>query len=124
MDWERYRERCDAGDVLSRWMLEQTRELLERMDRPVLAERLARLARATPIDKPTDHRGGPETDFFQVDLTVTEAGEILDAVTRAAEHDERTSGTRGRGLGGFREAWGEYLDWQTGRHPRSPRRAR
>jgi len=105
MDWQRYKAICDAPDVCSRWLLEQTLELLDHDD---LASRLrADMARA-PIDKPADHRGGAATDMFAMTLSYDEVAALRELVERAAGAGATTSATRGRGLGGFIEAWREY----------------
>ena len=106
LDWECYKRICDEPQVFSRWMLEQTRELLD----GVLAARIDPAALGTPVDKPVDHRGGVATDMFRLDLDRDVAGRIHSAVKLAVEDKRSTSDTRGRGLGGFEEAWAEYLN--------------
>jgi len=122
MDWERYRARCDAGDAFSRWMLEQTVEVLERDGETALGARLRAELEAPPVPKPPDHAGGRETDFLELRLTLAEACAVHRVVAAAVARGERTRGTARRGLGGFEEAWREHLDWLTGAHPRSPHR--
>ena len=112
MDWDRYKSLCDMPDVLSRWMLEQTLELLEqeprcRVSRAFLEQTLG----GEPLSKPTDHRGGPLTDMFRLSLAATDAAAVLDAVTRASAAGRRTTATAGRGLGGFVEAWSELAHY-------------
>ena len=111
MEWQQYKVWCDRGNVMSRWMLEQTRELLRRAGAANLDRALgSRLARE-PVSKPDDHRGGPETDMFDVTLPSEDIGAVLAVVTEARDHGQATSGTKDRGLGGFVEAWAECLDW-------------
>lgn len=105
MDWESYKLLCDTPDVCSRWLVEQTLELLE--DGP-LRSRLKRLLEGAPISKPADHRGGAATDMFRLVLTPEEAASVCRRVAEAALRGETTSATRNRGLGGFVEAWQEY----------------
>jgi hypothetical protein len=105
MDWQRYKAICDAPDVCSRWLLEQTLELVEGDD--VAAHLQADMARP-PIDKPADHRGDAATDMFAMTLTHAEVAALRERLERAAAAGETTSATRGRGLGGFVEAWREY----------------
>jgi hypothetical protein len=105
VDWDRYRQLCDTPGVFSRWMLEQTQELLE----PDLAMRIARVLTDPPLPKPSDHRGGAATDMFLLALTREDVARICRSVAAAAEAGVTTSSTTGRGLGGFREAWEEYL---------------
>ena len=106
MDWDTYKRLCDTPDVLSRWMLEQTMELLEG---PLRSE-LEAVMRRAPIAKPEDHRGGSATDMFQLTLGSAQVVAVHEVVTTAVASGERTSGTIGRGLGGFEEAWREYVD--------------
>lgn len=104
MDWERYKQICDTPGVFPRWMLEQTMELVE----PSLAAGLAGALSRIPIEKPADHLGDQRTDMFEVKLSRTDARSIADAVDMAVNAGQTSAGTRGRGLGGFREAWQEY----------------
>lgn len=101
-DWERYKEVCDRPNVLSRWMLTETATLLE----PPLRQRLlATLAR--PLPKPPDHRGGTDTDMFEVTLCARAVSAVRRTVERAAAAGITTPRTSARGLGGFVEAWRE-----------------
>ena len=106
MDWCAYKSLCDSPQTFSRWMLEQSVELLA--DEAPLAERVAAVLRDTPLEKPADHRGGAPTDMFTLALSAAECRAIDAAVTRAVADGRTTTGTRARGLGGFREAWHEY----------------
>lgn len=105
MDWDRYKRICDRPDVFSRWMLEQTRELVE----ADLALRLAAVQDGLPVEKPADHLGGAPTDMFALTLSVLEVERICLAIESAITAGVTTSATRRRGLGGFQEAWTEYL---------------
>lgn len=122
MDWERYRACCDRGDVLSRWLLQHSAELLEDAGAGVLAARLRSIPeRVPPVPRPADHRGGQEADFFEVSLDLATACEIRDQVAAQARDPERRL-ANGRGLGGMVEAWAELVGWLDGSHPRSPLR--
>jgi hypothetical protein len=105
MDWERYKGLCDSPEVCSRWMIEQTLELLGDVD---VAVSLRSTLRGKPLDKPSDHRGGAATDMFVLTLSLDDARAIGAAVQTALASGQTTSGTRARGLGGFAEAWDEY----------------
>ncbi|MFU8817975.1 MAG: hypothetical protein ACNA7W_21710 [Pseudomonadales bacterium] len=87
-------------------MLTQTVELL---DDDAVAGRLREALGGEPLVKPADHRGGGETDMFRVRMSLAEAQVLLATVERAVARGAATSGTRKRGLGGFVEAWREYL---------------
>ena len=106
MDWDTYKRLCDTPDVLSRWMLEQTMELLE----GALRSELEAAMRRSPIAKPEDHKGGYATDMFKLTLSSAQVQAVLERVTAAVHAGHRTSGTARRGLGGFEEAWREYVD--------------
>jgi len=105
LDWDRYKQICDRPNVFSRWMLEQTRELVD----ADLALRLAAVQDASPIEKPFDHQGGAATDMFALMLSDVEVERICLTIESAIAAGVTTSATRRRGLGGFREAWTEYL---------------
>lgn len=122
MDWVRYRALCDRGDVASRFLLEHTCALLRDGDQPALLQALERVLRQPPLPKPADHRAGPESDFFCLDLNLAQARTLLDCIRQARSAGWRTAS--GRSLGGFVEAWQEYVDWISGSHPRSPHRGR
>ena len=62
--------------------------------------------RAAPLEKPLDHRGGPATDMFELELGLAEVDAIVFEIEQAVQRDATTSS--GRGLGGFVEAWQEY----------------
>lgn len=77
MDWKEYKRRCDGPSVMSRWALETS---MSRLDDGESREALARVLSASPIDKPTDHGGGPETDCFALDVDAAVAHEVIDAL--------------------------------------------
>ncbi len=101
-DWASYKELCDRPNVLSRWMLTETAALIA----PPLRRRLLAML-TNPLRKPADHRGGADTDMFEVSLSQTDARTVRLAIERAVNAGTRTPRTQGRGLGGFVEAWRE-----------------
>ena len=104
MDWERYKVLCDKPDVMSRWMLTETAALVsDALRGPLLAA-----MEQTPLPKPTDHKGGAQTDMFEVAFEDVDA--ILAAVEAAAEHGRTNS--EGRTLGGFVAAWRELKEYR------------
>lgn len=110
MNWAEYKQACDQPDVVSRWMLEQTCELLD-AENADLSDALRRVLRnGRPLPKPADHRGAAATEMFRIELDATAAHRICNCVTAAVADQIETSGTRGRGLGGFVEAWREYAE--------------
>lgn len=106
MDWVAYKRLCDTPDVISRWMLEQTAELVE----VTLRNALENVLEGAPIPKPDDHKGDAATDMFQLDLAPEQVLAVYERVAAAVSRGKTTSGTRTRGLGGFEEAWREYVD--------------
>ncbi len=109
VDWSTYKARCDSPEVWSRWMLLQTLELLD--DNPGVGGTLRRALAAKPLAKPPGHKGGAPTDMFELWMSLAQAETVVDAVRRAVARQAETSATRGRGLGGFLEAWTEYREF-------------
>ena len=107
MDWNTYKSLCDAPMIFSRWMLAQSVELLD--DHRRLAAAIETVLCGVPIKKPAAHRGGASTDMFELVLSVEDARTIHKLVRAAAAAGRTTSGTASRGLGGFAEAWLEYV---------------
>jgi hypothetical protein len=113
MSWAEYKQACDQPDVVSRWLLEQTCELLDDDDensetKDVLHSLHTVLQSGESLAKPADHKGGVATDMFRIELSASAIHRICDCVAVAAAAQRETRGTRGRGLGGFVEAWREY----------------
>ena len=106
LDWERYKQICDTPDVFSRWMLAQTKELTS----ADLALQIDCALAMTPIEKPIDHSGNTATDMFELSLTRESVKRIREEVALASSQDRTTSATSNRGLGGFVEAWTDYVE--------------
>jgi hypothetical protein len=75
----------------------------------VLTDALA----SEPLQKPADHRGGDATNMYLLRLSVAQREAIVRLVRAARDAGAVTSETTQRGLGGFVEAWQEYLDWES-----------
>ncbi len=111
MDWQRYKQLCDQPNVFSRWMLEQTLELVDSAAGPgaqSLAQRLAQALRQAAVSKPADHTGARATDMLVLVWSVDEVVAMVDLVKLAMAEERTSVATRQRGLGGFVEAWQEY----------------
>ena len=108
MDWAVYKDLCDTPNVFSRWMLEQTIDLVG--NSPVAAC-LSSVLDDSPLAKPAGHRGGEATDMFVLELDSAEIRTVLALVSAGVARGETTPGTRTRGLGGFTQAWREYADY-------------
>ncbi len=112
MEWDRYKRLCKQPNVVSRWMLEQTLELLSGNE---IAGALRGALASEPLKKPSDHRGGEATNMYVLDLSPAQLEVIVRLVQSAWDAEVVTSETKLRGLGGFVEAWAEYLDWEDSR---------
>ena len=97
MDWHEYKRRCDAPGIVSRWMLERTAELVD----SAVAEHLLAATSAKPLAKPDGHKGGPDTDMFELHLDDAVAAEVVAAVEQAHAAGQRK-------MLGFVAAWREY----------------
>jgi hypothetical protein len=123
MDWDTYKRLADTPGVWSRWMLEQTLELL-RHPQLTLLDPIGEGAQASfepiamqlqvclgqaPIPQPCDHKGDSSLEMFRLSLALAQAQTLLALVQRATELGLTTSGTAKRGLAGFVAAWQEYI---------------
>ena len=90
-------------------MLGQTLELVA--DQPDLAAPLCNALAGASLAKPPGHKGGAATDMLVLNLDAPAALAIAERIEAAAAAGVETSGTQGRGLGGFREAWREYVEF-------------
>ncbi len=109
MNWSEYRRLCDRTHVMSRWMLEQTAELLDSTGYGDHAAAVRAQLQGQPLEKPPDFLAGAETDMFECRLPRPQVAAIVNVIQAAAGAGVTTAATRSRGLGGFAEAWGEYL---------------
>jgi len=105
LDWKCYKQICDTPSVFSRWMLEQTHLLTESSFTPLLEP----ILQTAPILKPDDHLGNAATDMFTLTLTIEQVQAISNAIDDAVANERRTQATTRRGLGGFSEAWADYV---------------
>ena len=108
MQWEDYKRLCERPDYFSRWALQLTGETVSD---PALRKTLADVTRRAPLDKPADHRGGPETDYFQVDVAMHHALLVVHQIGIAVSESE---GRQQRRLNHLRVVWGEYADFVEG----------
>lgn len=110
MDWPTYKALCDRGDVQSRFLLEETLVLLNRLPSDDLATVLVAELSTRPLPKPLDHRDQPLSDMFELCMTLQSANAIHDVVSSAEQSGADTPRTRNRGLAGFTAAWSEVCD--------------
>ena len=104
MRWEAYKQRCEQPDVLSRWMIEQTAELLDEGLRDRLLAELAR----KPLARPAGHVGDARTDMFVINELSDVALAISETVDHAVRAGRCTTATAARGIGGFGDVWRDY----------------
>jgi len=108
MQWPQYKEICKRPDYWSRWMIEQSIEILQRVDRTDLKAPLMAALVTEPVPTPDGHKGGAGLNMLRLSCPVRFRQAIVDAIVAARDEGIKTSGTQDRGLGGFEEAWREY----------------
>jgi len=110
MDWPSYKALCDRPDVLSRWTLERTVELLEAPggEPHPLARALREVLAASPLPRPADHSGPPATDMFLAALDAQGVLAACAAVEQAAGEGRLAAVLGGRSTVGFVAAWREF----------------
>lgn len=110
MDWPSYKALCDRPDVLSRWTIERTVELLETpgVEPHPLATVLRGLLASAPLPRPADHSGPPATDMFLAALDAPGVAAARAAVEQAAGDGRLAAVLGGRSTVGFVAAWREY----------------
>ena len=113
MQWDAYKELCDQPDYWSRWMLEQCADLMAQQQKADLQALLEAALEQPPLPMPLDHRGPPATQMYQLQFTRTQRQAMLLAVAEAQQKGLTTSQTKRRGLGGFVQAWQEYVSYES-----------
>ena len=79
MDESQYKRLCAQPDVMRRDSIRATAALV-RENHAALAARLSALLAASPVPKPAGHSGGPESDFFYLDLDAAGLDEVATAL--------------------------------------------
>lgn len=108
MRWEDYKRLCERPDHFSRWALQMTAAAVSD---PALRGALVNATRKAPLVKPADHRGGPETDYFQIDVAMHHVRLLVEQLGVAAAE---TEGKQQRRLNHLRVVWREYADFAEG----------
>ena len=109
MDWTQYKALCDQPEIWSSWMLTQSAELFAQQGAHDLSVALTRTLSTTPIPVPEGFRGPEATRMYRLNLMPAERELALELIQHAVSEGLSTPATAKRGLGGFREAWSEYL---------------
>ena len=104
MRWEAYKKQCEQPDVLSRWVIEQTAELL---DDDLRGRVLAELA-AEPLPRPSGHLGDSRADMFLLNDLGDVALAISAAVVHAVRGGRRTSAVTNLRMKRFVAVWNNY----------------
>jgi hypothetical protein len=104
MDWPDYKRMCESPNHFSRWALELTRGILR--EAPI-ARKIVSTMNGRPLEKPADHRGGPETDYFRVELDDAAVRRVIAAF---AARIENSAGRERRRLAHLCKVWEEYLE--------------
>lgn len=110
MDWHTYKTLSDRPDYWSRWMICQCADLLTRHNHAALAAALSAALDGEALPQPADFKGPQATHMFQLTLSGSQRQQALATIAAAREAQAKTAD--GRGLGGFVEAWQEYVDFE------------
>ena len=112
MNWATYKLLCDRPDYWSRWMLEQCCQLLVQLDESSLRLVLEQALNSEPLLTPVDHTGTDATQMFRLQLSLEQRQNLLVAIQQASACKLTTPHTQARGLGGFVQAWQEYVSFE------------
>lgn len=107
MDWDSYKAYCESADYFSRWALEKSLESMGCGYETVKRE-LREILDGTPLEKPQDHLGGSNADFFKIACHPGVAALVIDQLalkTAQGNRDDREM----RVLKQLKQAWQEYL---------------
>ena len=110
MRWEAYKQQCEQRDVLSRWVIEQTAELL---DDDLRGRVLAELA-AEPLPRPSGHVGDRRADMFLINDLGDVALAVSAAVGQAVRGGRCTSAATTLGVRRFDAVWRSYAGYVAG----------
>jgi hypothetical protein len=89
-------------------MIEQSIEILEKLDKSECKTPLVAALATQALSKPQDHKGDGRLDMYRLSCAVPLRRKIAGIMQLAKEAHLTTEATRDRGLGGFEEAWREY----------------
>ena len=77
----------------------------------MLREELELCKSQQPLEKPTDHKGGPETDVLRLELTRERVQSIISALDLSIAKVKLEQGSPQPNLGTLIKSWEEYEDW-------------
>lgn len=74
-------------------------------------DQLERSKTLDPLEKPMDHKGGPETDVLRLKLSGECVHSIVDALQTARAEHKLEDGSSQPNLGTLIKSWEEYEQW-------------
>ena len=107
MDWETYKELSHSPSYFTRWALDRTVPHVDNQ----LRECLEHYADQRPLEKPEDHKGGPETDVFELKLDVNSVIAITVALRSASTQAALAGSAKAKQLTTLGKSWEEYAQW-------------
>ncbi len=107
MDWNRYKELSHHPAYFTRWALDHTVRILgESASKDLLIA-----SKRQPLEKPRDHKGGAETDVFELELNVESVRTIISLLKTAQDKTILQAGSLQPNLNALLKSWEEYADW-------------
>ena len=103
MNWQQYQARCSAPNGFSRFALETSIGMLGAASCRTWLLQI--LQTAVPVQKPAGHLGGPQSDFFLLQLSRPQVAELLRSLDPG-----RCSLAKGKAEH-LLVCWREYLDF-------------
>ncbi|WP_036253685.1 hypothetical protein [Methylobacter sp. BBA5.1] len=79
METRAYHEICSKPSSFSRQEIEQTLAALEKVESNKMGL-ISDTLKSKPAEKPAQHRGSKETDYFLVQITIEDAEKIVEAL--------------------------------------------
>ena len=76
-----------------------------------LHERLKHCTFQEPLEKPSDHKGGPETDVLRLELSKVCVRSIIEALQDVRAQIKIEKGSSQPNLGTLIKSWEEYEQW-------------
>ena len=107
MEWETYKRLSHDPEYFTRVALERTASFVNSR----IAARLRQFTHAIPLQKPSDHKGGEETDVFKIQLDSADTTNILAELETARVQLKLEQGSSQPNLRPLIARWQEYADW-------------
>ena len=107
MDWDDYKELSHSPPYFTRWALDRTADVLDQYGVMMLRSGI----REPPLEKPSDHKGGPETDVLKVELSIGIVEQVLNKLRQLASSTDGTIQNAPFKLDPLIKSWEELHDW-------------